>query len=41
MIVCPECVDCTEHYGFDVVFTMNCLLNGHTRLVLRDPDEEE
>lgn len=33
-----ECVDCTEHYEYDVVFTMSCFLAGHHRLIL---EEEE
>lgn len=41
MIVCPECVDCTKHYGYDVVFTMACFLNGHKQLILEDPWEDD
>lgn len=40
-MICPECVDCTEHYGYDVVFTIGCLLNGHRRLVIGGPEDEE
>ena len=37
----PECVDCTRHHGFDIVFSMSCFLNGHERLWIADKDEEE
>jgi hypothetical protein len=37
----PECVDCTNHHGFDIVFTMSCFLNGHERLWIADEDGEE
>ena len=36
----PECVDCTKHHGFDVVFTISCFLNGHERLWI-DMDDDE
>jgi len=36
----PECVDCTNHYGFDIVFTIACFLNGHQRLWI-DMDEDD
>jgi hypothetical protein len=35
----PECVDCTKHHGFDIVFTMACFLNGHERLWIEDDEE--
>jgi len=37
----PECVDCTRHHGFDIVFTMSCFLGGHERLWIADKEEEE
>jgi len=35
----PECVDCTDYHGFDIVFTMACFLNGHERLWIQDEEE--
>jgi len=36
-LVCPECVECSHEYGFDVVFGMSCWLHGHTRLTIPPP----
>ena len=36
-----ECLTCTEHHGFDVVFTMPCFLNGHQRMMVEFFGEEE
>jgi len=35
----PECVDCTRDHGFDIVFTIACLLNGHQRLWIDDKED--
>tara|TARA_R110000824_G_scaffold395695_1_gene596568 strand:- start:542 stop:727 length:186 start_codon:yes stop_codon:yes gene_type:complete len=35
----PECVDCTRHHGFDIVFTMSCFISGHERLWIADEEE--
>jgi len=37
----PECIDCTKNMGFDIVFTMSCFFNNHTRLWIADKEEEE
>jgi hypothetical protein len=35
----PECIDCTRHHGFDIVFTMSCFMSGHKRLWIGDEEE--
>lgn len=39
MIVCDECVECTEHCGYDVAYSMMCFMAGHKRLVIQEEDE--
>ena len=40
-LLCDECVECTEAYGFDVIFNMSCFLHGHRRLIIPPGREEE
>lgn len=40
-LVCMECVECTQEWGMDMVYTFNCWFHGHTRLVIPPMGEEE
>ena len=40
-LVCLECVECTNRFGFDVVYGLGCLINGHNRLIIPPMGEEE
>ena len=40
-LVCMECVECTQQWGMDMVYTFNCWWNKHTRLVIPPLQEEE
>jgi len=35
----PECVCCTQEYGFDMIYTIACFLNGHQRLWIDDEED--
>jgi len=39
-LVCMECVECTNAFGFDVVFGFGCWMNNHNRLVIPPMEEE-
>lgn len=40
-LVCMECIECTDQYGFDFVYNFNCWFNNHTRLIIPPIKEEE